>query len=179
MSPACSLDGCEKAIVTRELCGMHYRRLQRHGDPMHAPRWDADPEERFWSRVDVGHPAACWWWAGKVNNNGYGTLPVGRRTLGEAHVVIAHRYAYESLIGLIAPGLQLDHLCRNRLCVNPDHLEPVTPGENTRRAASAKKTHCKRGHAFNEANTYIVPGTGRRSCHTCRNTVLRAGWVAA
>jgi hypothetical protein len=83
----------------------------------------------------------------------------------------AHRYAYELLVGPIASGLVLDHLCRNPGCVNPKHLEPVTDRENTRRgissaAENAKKTHCYRGHPFDERNTYVNL-KGKRACREC------------
>ena len=84
----------------------------------------------------------------------------------------AHRVVYEILVGPIPVGLELDHLCRNRACVNPDHLEPVTTRTNLLRgyspwACRARQTHCKRGHEFTPENTYGT-GDGRRYCRTCR-----------
>lgn len=92
---------------------------------------------------------------------------------GERKVV--HRIAYELLVGPIPDGLQLDHLCRVRNCVNPDHLEPVTGQENMRRGYFGTKTHCPNGHAYDEANTYIFSNTrGRhRQCRTCTNQRTR------
>jgi hypothetical protein len=168
MSPQCSQPGCDETINARGLCSAHYKRWQRHGDPNANVRNDRDPADRFWERVEVGHPAGCWWWRGKINNNGYGVFTIGRRTLNERRTAIAHRFAYESLVALIPDGMQLDHLCRNRICVNPDHLQPVTPLENTLRASAARKRYCKRGHAFTPKNTYIQPSTGRRTCRTCK-----------
>ena len=86
------------------------------------------------AEVDRGFGSACWEWFGTVSPGGYGTLQVnGRRKQ-------AHRFMYEREIGPIPDGLHLDHLCRNTLCVNPAHLEPVTPQENTRRSRTAKLT---------------------------------------
>ena len=97
---------------------------------------------------------------------GYGQLRVnGTR-------VLTHRLAYESEVGPILQELQLDHLCRNRACVNVDHLEPVTQRENVLRgdtiaAANAAKTHCVHGHELTTANTYIRLTNGARVCRTC------------
>lgn len=90
----------------------------------------------------------------------------------ERHNVAAHRFAYELEVGPIPDGLQIDHLCRNRACVRPSHLEPVTQFENWRRGeapsvTNALKTHCKRGHEFTRENTF-VGREGGRFCNACR-----------
>lgn len=110
-------------------------------------------EARFWSKVQKGD--LCWTWIGGTFTEGYGAFSpaAGRR-------VRAHRYAYELVVGPIPEGLVLDHLCRNILCVNPAHLEPVTSGENVLRgegppAKRARQTHCKRGHPLSGPNLHI------------------------
>ena len=120
---------------------------------------------RFWSKVDAS--GDCWEWIAATNE-----LDYGQYVPGDNKKVKAHRFAYELLVGAIPKGLELDHLCRNHRCVNPDHLEPVTHRVNmlrgygiTRRAASA--THCPKGHKYSTANTYISK-QGYRSCRLCR-----------
>jgi hypothetical protein len=81
--------------------------------------------DRFWRRVEK--TPGCWIWTGSRTRDGYGQFTSARICVG------AHRYSYESLRGPIPPGMQLDHLCRTRECVRPDHMEPVTQAENTRR----------------------------------------------
>jgi len=164
----CTRPDCGKPVNARGLCSRHYKQWRLYGDPDANMRNDRDPADRFWECVDVGHPAGCWWWTARINNNGYGTFRLGRRSLGESRTVMAHRFAYENLVALIPEWLQLDHLCRNRACVNPDHVQIVDAAENTRRSMSARKMYCKNGHKYTRGNTYINPKTGRRSCRTCR-----------
>ena len=121
---------------------------------------------RFWSKVGIGAPNKCWPWTASKNSNGYGSFWMN------GHLKKAHRVAYELVIGPIPEGLEIDHLCREHACVNTSHLEPVTHRENGLRglspyAKNARKTHCKRGHPFNEANTRIRVDNGTRWCHEC------------
>ena len=124
---------------------------------------DAATFARF-ERSFVPEPnTGCWLWLAHLEK-GYGRMSVaGKRQF-------AHRLSYEHVNGLIPNGLQVDHLCRVPCCVNPDHLEAVTPKVNTLRglaipAFNSKKTHCKRGHVFDETNTYLVPKG--RHCREC------------
>jgi len=129
--------------------------------------------DRFWSKVDKSGlvPDArpdlgpCWLWTAS-RSGGY-----GRFSIGDGKVQ-AHRFAYELLVGEIPDGLDLDHLCRVRHCVNPTHLEPVTRRVNTLRgltipAAHVAKTHCPQGHEYSEANLYREGN--RRRCRVCHN----------
>lgn len=106
----------------------------------------------------------CWLWTGYKQPKGYGTFK------RNGTMQLAHRAAYELLRGEIPAGLQLDHLCRNRSCVNPDHLEPVTNRENCARSPIHKmnRTQCPQGHAYTPENTYINPANHGRVCRTCQ-----------
>lgn len=125
-------------------------------------------EGRAWRLVDTtAGPDACWPWLGALAH-GYGSMRgADGRTTG------AHRVIYQSMRGPIPDGLELDHLCRNRSCVNPAHLEPVTRIENARRIPSAiMRAHvngtCTRGHPLTEDNTYHHPSRTKRECLRCR-----------
>lgn len=127
--------------------------------------------ERFWEKVDKRGPDECWIWTA-ATRHGYGSMGFNGK------MVYSHRWLYEQAVGPIPDGLDLDHLCRNRKCVNPAHLEPVTTRENILRgegqcAKNARKTHCKRGHEFTPENTYWHASTGRRRCRVCRRETSR------
>lgn len=123
--------------------------------------------DRFIDKVSLGE-GECIEWIGGQAGSGYGQFFVGRTPERKSIKVYAHRWSYENFVGPIPDGLQIDHLCRNTLCVNPDHLEPVTGAENLRRShGNGSKTHCPAGHPYAGANVYISP-QGGRVCRTCR-----------
>jgi len=135
-------------------------------------------EMRFMAKVMPEPNTGCWFWTGGLKANGYGLFWLGK-------VTAAHRASYEHFIGPIPDGLQIDHLCSVKCCVNPDHLEPVTAVENIRRAARSgllgvgnrKKTHCPRGHKYTPENTYTYTRKGggpSRYCRACQRTKKRA-----
>lgn len=126
----CSVEGCEGPNNLHGLCRTHYQRWKKYGS-MELPDVDLSPEARFWRKVKITE--SCWIWEGAVSTNGYGQFWVDDR------IAVAHRFSYELRGETIAEGLQLDHLCRVRTCVRPEHLEPVTPRENTRRAVIARR----------------------------------------
>src|SRR5690606_17884045 len=132
------------------------------------PNTITDPVEYLLARAD--RSGDCWLWTGGIQPAGYGTWPrSAARRFGVSS--LAHRALYQLTVGEIPDGLQLDHLCRVRRCVNPAHLEPVTNRENALRSPltftsqNIAKTHCAQGHPYDEANTYTRDG--RRDCRTC------------
>lgn len=161
----CSIDGCDRRRhYSNGLCQKHYMRLRRHGSTDDQHR---SVRDRLMEHSTVDHQSGCREWGASLDVGGYGTLSINGRTTK------AHRASYEEFVGPIPNGLFLDHLCRNRKCIEPTHLEPVTIRENTLRspvaapAVNAKKTHCKRGHEFTAENTYVM-ADGGRSCRKCR-----------
>ena len=127
--------------------------------------------ERFLAKIVAPSADECWQWTACTDSHGYGHFKVDGRGVG------AHRFAYEYFVGPIPDGLELDHLCRVRNCVNPAHLEAVTHAENIRRgesplAINAAKTHCLKGHPLDAENTYRW--RGGRHCRICVRARVRA-----
>ena len=165
----CSIDGCGRPAIARGMCLMHYKRWRRR-NPDKIYDWRKDIEYRFWENVEKTE--GCWNWKGHTLY-GYGRMSTGSRTDGTRSAIQAHRFSYEIHKGPIPDGYQLDHLCGNRRCVNPEHLEAVPPKVNTLRgsgitAQNARKTHCPHGHEYTPENT-LVWSDGHRRCRRCRD----------
>ena len=144
----CSVQDCMNYAAKGELCGKHYIRKCRYGDIAYFPNATIN---RVLKKIEK--TSGCWLWTGSIDGVGYGRIWNGIKMTG------AHRVVYELLVGPIPDGLQLDHLCRVRHCVNPSHLEPVTCRENLLRgvgvsAKAARQTHCIHGHELTEENIY-------------------------
>lgn len=164
----CVQDQCGRKTQARGLCNRHYKAAQRRGElPARIPY---DMTRAFWARVEKTE--TCWLWRGGINADGYGQFqPSRERNLR------AHKFAWESEHGPTPDGMVLDHLCRTRACVRPEHIEAVTPRTNTLRgigpaAINSRKTRCKNGHRFTPENTRIT-NNGRRTCWTC----IRGKWA--
>lgn len=165
VQPAClvcwlvpALSGCGGAMA-----------MTKHNGPYPRPL-----SERFEEKYIPEPNTGCWLWTGALGGGGYGAIGAGGKRGGRR---TAHRVAYELYRGPIPAGLELDHLCRTRCCVNPWHLEPVTRRENVLRGVSAaaqqaKQTHCKWGHEFTPENTYRETPT-KRGCKECRRRLTR------
>jgi hypothetical protein len=161
--------GCsDKGVVRNGLCVKHYTRKRRTGDPLTEPV-KLSVSERFWQKVDKS--GDCWTWTGQMHHLGY-----GRFSVSAGVNLLAHRFAYEDILGSIPSGLELDHLCRNRACVRPEHLDPVThavnmgrstlSGDGSRRRA-AQRTHCPQNHPYSGDN--LIMDNGARRCRICTN----------
>lgn len=159
----CAITDCLSARRYSDgLCPKHHQRLKRTGTTEWVSRCrECTPIERFMSKVSVLEND-CWQWTGGSHSSGYAYFMVNGKNWR------AHRWSFEFHIGKIPKGRQLDHLCRNRRCVNPFHLEPVTARENSRR--KPKKATCIHGHLMTPENTYRH--NKKRSCKECRRLAI-------
>jgi hypothetical protein len=126
-----------------------------------------DAQEYILQRIEVDSITGCWKWRLSLNHDGYGRANYKHRQM------LAHRTSYEAFVGEVPAGQELDHLCRTRECVNPDHLEAVSHYVNIMRgkcfsSLNAKKTHCHAGHPLSGSNVYTTRNGGR-VCRTCSN----------
>lgn len=181
----CTIDGCESTHrIRRGWCNAHYLRWLRHGDPLEgnpSPRpvrefdhasaaADGEPVNRYGQTLrgillsHVVYEGECWVMNVSLTSNGYAQVMFNKKS------ALAHRASYEIHIGPIPDGAVIDHLCRNRACVNPSHLEPVTTFENNARGEGVTrlnlaKMRCPRGHPYDAENTY--EHKGKRYCREC------------
>ncbi len=184
----CNAHDCDKLHYAKGWCLAHYWRVRKYGSPDVVLKVGPKPRpeaERFWAMVDK--TGECWLWTAALTGNGYGNCHMQGESL-------AHRWSYKVLVGPIPDGLHIDHLCRVRNCVNPDHLEAVTQAENNarmdtaafraaareasdrtraaRRAAALAATHCKHGHPLTEDNVRWDK-KGTRLCKACQRESTR------
>lgn len=172
----CSVEGCGRSHCARGYCQMHWTRWRKYGKPELPTRM-----EIFWSRVDMSSgPDSCWPWTAGGVTSGYGHFWITELRANR----MAHRVAYEDVVGPVPEGMVLDHICHNdtgcklgvgcphRMCCNPAHMEPVTNVENMLRgegpsSRNATPIQCPSGHPYDEANTGFVSTSGHRYCRAC------------
>lgn len=150
-SPRCGFSLTTQKVSTSQKMGIKIREYPKAPD-------------RFWLKVEKTN--GCWIWTG-CKANGYGIVGIAYETW------FAHRVAWVSKNGQLSSDLQLDHLCRDRACVNPDHLDPVPQAVNMIRGdgwggVNSRKTHCPQGHEYTDRNTYVIPSTNGRMCRICK-----------
>lgn len=175
--------------MARGLCNTHWTAWRRSVGASFRPRYGRTVE-RFWSKVNRRGDDDCWYWTGTIEATGYGQFYTGAMP----RIVKAHRFAYELLVGVIPDGLVLNHTCHDpasctlrnqcphRRCVNPAHLELVTPLVNTLRsggitAAEHRRDTCIHGHPLSGANLIVRPD-GSRRCRECKNESARRAYAS-
>lgn len=169
----CSIPECEKPGRKRGWCNSHYMNWFRHGDPLTVASV-ISPEERFWASVDKS--GRCWKWTEALNDSGYGIIRIGKKS------VRAHRFAWELLVGVIPEGMQIDHRCRHRECVRPEHLRVVTNKQNQEHISKRKtNTSGYRGVTFDKRKnkwSVLVGHNGRNHFGGLFDDVHEAGAAA-
>ena len=155
----CTIIGCDLKHMGVGFCQKHYQRFKKHGDPNKVDNFYREDEKRFLSHVKI-IDSGCWEWQGRISNKGYAHFFWDKSTKN------AHRFSYKQYVGPLTKGLQIDHLCRNKTCVNPSHLEQVTQQVNISRIPRHTKTHCKKGHEYTPENSYFYKET-KRCCRIC------------
>ena len=179
----CIESGCGGRVVGRGWCTKHYQRWAKHDDPsMDTLGRDLSVEDRFWLKVDKNGPTPelrpelgpCWVWT-RGKSDGYGMFWINGKQRQ------AHAVAHEWERGPIPGGFERDHLCRNRACCRPSHLQVVTHAVNTERGVSphglnTKKTYCPQGHEYNEENTR-VNNQGKRVCKICAKAAMHRWYL--
>lgn len=170
----CAVEGgCSTPVYARGLCSLHLARLRAHGDARVSLLVRGDVHARFMSYCEIDPVTQCWMWTGGLDEKGYGVFHDETQRQHRAH-----RWAWIQKNGPVPGNLGLDHFqCERPQCANPDHVRPATQRENVLRgrglaAWNLAKTHCKHGHPFDAANTY-VDKRGCRSCRTCMRDSLR------
>lgn len=169
----CNIEGCTRPAKQLGMCIGHYGR-KRRGASLELPLWPskkATLEERLVFHSAPEPNTGCWLWMGSTAGAGYGVIGVNGKN------EYCHRVAFELFKGPIPEGLTIDHLCRVRVCCNPDHLEAVTHKENCHRSphSNIHKTHCPRGHPYSEDNTYVR--NGKRQCKACWKIKNKERWA--
>lgn len=155
----CSGVGCERTSHARGLCGKHYQRWAKHGDPEFVAAAPTQADRIAYLMGNIDEAQGHWLWRNRLNRLGYATAYVGGKDLS------AHRFAYELLVGPIPASFHIHHRCKVRHCVNPDHLVAL-PLESHREEHLL--THCRKGHEFTPTNTYERPDRpGTRECRAC------------
>lgn len=161
----CSVPACDRPFDARGFCNAHYLWHRKHGLLANVVRPTASEYAAKYIELDAA--SGCWAWIGPPASQGYGFANHnGVRSM-------AHRFVYQLYRGDIPDGLVLDHLCRNRICVNPDHLEPVTHAENLHRGegetfVAHRSGVCLKGHELTPDNLYVDPNGTRRCVICCR-----------
>lgn len=154
--------GCPISQITVE----HLENIKMEGDVSRIYFGVATTHQDYIERRVSPEPnTGCWLWIGPISQYGYGKIG---KTSKFGRDMQAHRGVYETLVGPIPPGMEIDHKCNCRSCVNPGHLQPVTRQVNAKMIQSRDHKHCRKGHALTAENTYWDKGRGWRQCNTCR-----------